>query len=363
MIEVVIGCLLFVLWLMRKIIKRNLIKLLEQHNYHKQIQHELSLSIDDVFNGFIGNEGAVSQIKRELRYARLHNLKKIQPLGLFGPPSTGKTELAKRIARALGLPILVLSKSTLSKEENFFNEVSKEIENLSDGMLVAPPMVIFLDEAHVLSGRVQDSLLTALENDDRCFRSNAGDIDTQNITFIIATTDPGKLRSAFRSRLYVLNLVSYSLEEIVKILKHRREHDSNVEKVCMIIPDDALTFIAKAGRGMPRRAIELMKAIGKAISLKDVEPTLEAIQSDLWRTLACDKNGLLDIDRKYLCFLSERKAAGLRLLSSALGLDKDNIEHMIEPWLIQNGLIECDRSGRKITPKGSLLMIGKNNAK
>lgn len=311
--------------------------------------------VNEVFKGFIGNEGAIHLLKRELKFA-INTNNKMPAIGLFGPPSTGKTELAKRIARALQVPMLTFSKSTLAREENFFNEVAKEIEYAAEGMLVAPPMVIFIDEAHVLPGRIQDSLLTALENDDRCFRSSAGDINTHNITFIIATTDPGKLRPAFRSRLFQINLNPYSLEEIVEILKWRIENDDDIHASARFIPDEALFHIARGARAIPRQAIDLVRMVAKGISLGDVQPTLEGIQEDMWYTLGCDRNGLLAIDRKYLHYLDEHEHAGLTLLVSALGIDKDNIVHVIEPWLIQNNLIERHRSGRKITPKGSLLV-------
>lgn len=319
----------------------------------KVVRHYIN--VDEVFDGFIGNEKAVHLLKRELKFS-INSQQKMAAIGLFGPPSTGKTELARRISKALGLPLITFSKSTLSKEEHFFNEVTKEIEDVSGGMLMAPKMVIFIDEAHILSGRIQDSLLTALENDDRCFRSAHGDINTHNITFVIATTDPGKLRPAFRSRLLKINLNPYSLEEIVEILKWRIDNDDEIHASARFIEHAALYHIAKAGRAIPRQAIDLVKMVAKGISLGDVQPTLEGVQSDMWRTLGCDENGLLDIDRKYLRFLSRRESAGLSLLTSALGLDKDDITEVIEPWLIQNELIERHRSGRRITPKGSYLV-------
>ena len=352
----IIFCLIFGWKYMKRL--RNLFPQNTERIQKKVIAQQAAAheSIDDIFEGFIGNEGAVYLLKRELRFARQSLENKLPAFGLFGPPSTGKTELARRITKALGLPMLTLSKSTLSKEENFFNEVSKEIEDVSDGMLVAPPMVIFIDEAHVLPGRIQDSLLTALESDDRCFRSALGDINTHNITFIIATTDPGKFRSAFRSRLFEINLESYTIEQIVEILKWRRKNDKDINAFSLFIPDEALAYIAKAARATPRRAIDLLKVVAKAIFLGDVEPTLEDIQGDMWRTLSCDRNGLVGIDRKYLRFLADRETAGLSLLVAALGMDKDNITNVIEPWLVQNELIERSRAGRSITIKGYLLV-------
>ena len=299
---------------------------LDKLNSITPIQRQQPANIDEAFNGFIGNEGAILSLKRMLRYAEQNNQLRLPNLGFFGPKSTGKTELARRISAALGLPTLTLSKSTLNSEESFFKEVSKEIEDFADGMAIAPPMIIFIDEVHVLPRRIQDSLLTALERDDRCFRSKSGDINTQNVTFIMATTDPGKLADAFKSRLTVFWLEPYSVREIVEILKIRRRADEEIDSMTLFIGDDGLEFIARAARAVPRKAIELLRQVGMAISLGEIGPSLNEIKKDLRRTMSCDAHGLVELDRKYLRILQERNLVGLSLLSAAIGMDKENIE-------------------------------------
>lgn len=316
------------------------------------------ITIEKVFDGFIGNEGTIEQLKRLLQYANLKGQNRLPNIGFFGPKSTGKTELAHRISKALGVPTLTLSKSTLNSEESFFKEVSKEISEFSGDTGIAPPMVIFIDEVHVLPRRIQDSLLTALERDDRCFRSKLGDINTHNVTFIVATTDPGKLAEPFISRLSVFWLEPYNVNEIVQILQWRRKNDNAIDPITMFIPDDGLVLIAKAARGVPRKAIELMQQVGVAISLQIIQPTAEEIKEDLRRTLNCDEFGLVEMDKKYLKTVRDFGIAGLGLLCSALGQSKENIEQHIEPWLIQTGFIERTAKGRKLTPKGSLWTEG-----
>lgn len=332
---------------------------LDRHDLEKKLRKELQvLEVDSIFDNFVGNEGAVTILKRELKYALYSNSTHLPAIGLFGPKSTGKTELARRLAKALNQPMLVLSKSTLAKEENFFLEVSKEIENYSENMVVAKPLVVFLDEAHVLSGRIQDSLLTALERNDRVFRSKAGDIDTRNITFVVATTDPGKLREAFRSRLISINLEPYTVQEVVDIMLVKVWNDDSMPSAVRSLSNDVLVFVAKASRAVPRKAIETLSMVGKAIVLGEVRPDFKSIRDDLRATLGCDKNGLLELDRKYLEFLSERPSAGIGLLSAVLGTDKNNLENVVEPWLHQNGWITRDRTGRSITPEGLKILEG-----
>jgi Holliday junction DNA helicase RuvB len=271
---------------------------------------------------------------------------------LFGSKSTGKTELFRRIGEALQIPALVLSKSTLSTEENFFKEVAKEIDDVSGGMLTPEPMLIFIDEVHVLSRRVQDSLLTALESDDRCFRSKHGDINTKNITFVVATTDPGKLSEAFLSRLLIINLEPYTTQEIVNILKYRRARDAHIDVAARALDDHSLELIAKAARTTPRKAIEILKQISVAVALKEIDPDYHSIMVDLYMTLGTDHNGLTEDDKKYLKFLKANGSIGLNSLAAALDTEPNNIKEIIEPYLIRLGLVRMNRSGRMLTPMG-----------
>lgn len=309
------------------------------------------------FKGFIGNKQAISQIKRLIKYSQANNEMKIPSIGLFGPRSVGKTEIARRIGKAMNLPMLTFSKSTLTNEDTFFKQVSKEIKEFSGGTLEAPPMIIFLDEAHVLPRRIQDSLLTALEKDDRCFRSKAGDINTKNITFIIATTDPGKLTPALISRLTVFNLRAYDTEEIVQILKNRIQSDDSLDKSLLNIPEEVFRFVAIVSRGVPRKAIEILQQTGMALALDEIQKDPESIKKDLKTILDCDDAGYTFLDKQYIRLLYQNKNMGVNFMSNALGTDKENITNFIEPWLIQNELIEVSRNGRKLTDKGEQLAV------
>jgi Holliday junction DNA helicase RuvB len=316
--------------------------------------------IDFIFKDFIGNKQAVETIKRLIKYSKINGIRKLPNIGLFGPRSTGKTELYRRIARAMGIPSLALSKSTINSEETFFKQVSKEIQGYSGGALVAPYMIIFIDEVHILSKRIQDSLLTALESDDRCFRTKFGDIDTSNITFIVATTDPGKLSPAFISRLTVLELKMYDQEEIMEIIYARMHNDKTIDECIRVIDRDTVKLIANASRLIPRKAIEILKQTSYAIAVDDIGCDYEDVLQDLKNTVGCDERGITEVDLKYLKFLKHNGSAGLMTLSSYLDTDKDNIENYIEPWLIRNGFITKGARGRSITSTGLRLLNDSN---
>ena len=90
-------------------------------------------------------------------------------------------------------------------------------------VLRSPPMLVFIDEVHQLSARVQDTLLPVLEADDRMLRGSRVIIDARDVSFVIATTDWGKLRDAFRSRVRHVMLEPYNTDEVVQMLRYRIE--------------------------------------------------------------------------------------------------------------------------------------------
>lgn len=359
MVSIIVGCALFyVLFLggykqVYKLIKNR--KQSSGEPTPNSFSVQFTMTPEEAFDGFVGNEQATSQLIRLIKYAQLNNEVKLPSLGLFGPKSVGKTEIARRLAKAMNLPMLTFSKSTLTSEENFFKQVSKEIKDFSGGMLVAPPMIIFLDEAHILPRRIQDSLLTALEKDDRCFRSKAGDINTHNITFIVATTDPGKLTPALVSRLTTFMLRPYTTDEIVKILKNRIFSDENLDRSLLEVPNEVFQFVAVVSRGIPRKAIEILQQTGIALALDEVPMTPEAIRNDLKYILDCDDMGFTHLDKQYIKLLQLNEQMGVNFMAVSLNTDKENVTNFIEPWLFQNGLIEVSRNGRKLTPKGNTL--------
>lgn len=354
-------CFAFFLWMPTKEASINVARsenLEEFKGGGKETSSNELEDIDDIFIGFVGNNQAVESLKRLIKYAKINGFKKLPNIGLFGPRSTGKTELQRRIAQAMGIPVLILSKSTINNEETFFKQVSKEIEGYAGGNLIAPPMIIFIDEVHLLSRRLQDSLLTALESDDRCFRTKHGDIDTTNITFIVATTDPGKLSPAFLSRLTVFVLKSYTNQEIVKMLQSRMMSDNSIDECALMLEDRSLEFIAEVSRLIPRRAIEILRQASYAIAAGVIHTGHEEVVGDIKKLLECDDNGMTKDDLKYLDFLNTNGSSGLNTLSAYLDTDKDNVESFIEPWLLQKGLIAKGARGRSITHKGKEFLKG-----
>jgi Holliday junction DNA helicase RuvB len=324
--------------------------------------------INAVFEGFIGNDGAVTRLKRFITIARLECRRALDPVGLFGPASTGKTELARRIATAMNLPTLELSETTLKSADDLAEKIHSVAQShgtplrmLTDPIrgtiLAAPAMVVFIDEVHLLRGRVQESLLKALEPDDRTLLSNLGTIDTSDVTFVIATTDPGDLGSAFKSRIVRFDLHEYTTDEIVAILRAHRESRDDLPMAASQLGDDSLKVLATVGRLIPRRAIGLLKETAREVSVGLLSPSAEALLDHFWTQLKIDQQGLTETDRRYLRLLFPDRTVGVDSLAAQLGDGQSTISEDIEPYLLRLGLIERARGGRRLTRAGRELAV------
>lgn len=298
-------------------------------------------NIEDIFADFVGNEGAVTQLKRSIKFALQSKSRSLNPIGLFGPRSTGKTELAKRISKAMDLPLIHLTKHKI-KNENLF------LESLLFAEEMSLHQIAFIDEAHLIPNRVQDLLLTSLEQSDRLYHGVFESYNMSNISFIIATTDPHQLGEAFKSRLNTFYLNRYTDEQVVQILYNK--FGSN--KYFCTIPKPALFYIAKISRLVPRIAIRMTDQLIQNILLGEVQCTTHEIVKDLCYTNNCNVDGITLLDLKYIATLYPDKRLGLNTLSVILGEKRENIESEIEPFLVENKLIQITPRGRQLTEKG-----------
>lgn len=323
-------------------------------NKREKVEQFIYPNVEKVFKGFIGNEEIVNYLKRIIKYSQFQNTRKLPNIALYGPKSSGKTELTRRIAKAIKLELITINKSVLENNNDFIKFLEERSFEFK-GIKRVLPYILFIDEAHTLSRRLQDLLLTGLEPNDRTIKIKENNYNCQDVNFIIATTDPGKLTEAFRSRFTELYLQSYTPEEIIKILKIRMVSDKEIDSIVQKLDYSSLEFIARASRCIPRKAIALLKDISKGIALGELQPNFESIFNDLSKILKCDYLGLTSIDRKYLCLLYKNKMLGQNSLISMLNIDKDTLLNFIEPYLIQLKLIIRTPKGRKLTEAGEQL--------
>ena len=326
--------------------------------------------VHSAFNGFVGNQPAVEALTIQLRYAEAIGTRSLRPVGLFGPKSTGKTELARRIAAALRVPRLFLSETSLGSVDQLADRMQRQATEAGHVMqaqgregglavLQCPPMLVFIDEVHQLSLRVQDSLLPVLESDDRMLRGSQVILNAQHVSFIVATTDWGKLREPFRSRVRPIRLEPYNTDEVARMLRFRIEGASKgVEGAAAIDPavarlgEEALRAIATAARAVPRTAIDLLREIGMALRIELCDGSTSQVWHHLQRLVPCDRYGLTPQDHKYLQILASRGPVGLENIAVDLGIDRSNVSGAIEPFLIQTGWVQLTPAGRILTPDG-----------
>jgi Holliday junction DNA helicase RuvB len=333
------------------------------------------------FDGFIGNKGVVDQLVHDLAIRTVERRPALSPLAFFGEKSTGKTELAKRVSRALDQRLLEFSNLNLPNAQRLDEAIRRTASEMGVRRLqvvrddqqrevdMPPPMTVFIDEAHLLSRTVQESLLTATEPKDRVLHANAvgagRPLSTAPITFIIATTHPGKLAEALKSRFAKHNLESYDLAQVVLILRaHLRGADFDAWRPKLALLDDAaLECIARSSKLVPRQARENLRAIGEQLTYVGLPATLDAVRSWFAEVKRIDVTGLDDRDRAYLGELYPAHVRGLEALASALGTDPANLEDDVESYLLRLRLIDRGPQGRRLTDAGRRFVDAQRRAR
>lgn len=260
-----------------------------------------------------------------------------------GPSGLGKTTLATVIANELGVNIKSTSGPVLERA----GDVAAILTNLSDRD------ILFIDEIHRLPRAVEEILYPAMEDFTLDIIVGQGPsarsikINLPRFTLIGATTRTGLITSPLRDRFgVVLRLEFYSADELREIIKRS-------SKILGIsIDEEAAQEIARRSRGTPRVANRLLKRVrdfaqvsGKEII--DIEIAREALFA-----MDVDDFGLDEMDRKILITLIEKfngGPAGIESIAASLREDKDTIEDVYEPYLMQEGFIERTARGRVAT--------------
>ena len=264
---------------------------------------------------------------------------------LYGPPGLGKTTLAFIIAHELGTKIKTASGPSIEKSGDLAAILSS----------LEPGDVLFIDEIHRMPRYIEEILYPAMEDFslDIIVGSEGNSrnikIDLPPFTLVGATTRAGDLSAPLRDRFGIISkLQFYTIEELKEIIK-RTARVLSVE-----ITDDAAYELATRSRGTPRIANRLFKrvrdfALVKGNGVIDIDITNEALNR-----LKVDKIGLDNTDHELLLAIINKYnggPVGIEAISSTIGEEVTTIEDVIEPYLLQMGLLKRTARGRVVTDK------------
>ena len=261
----------------------------------------------------------------------------------YGPPGLGKTTLAHIMSHALGVGIKATSGPVLEKQ----GDLAAILTNLAEGD------ILFIDEIHRLSRVVEEVLYPAMEDFQLDIIIGEGPnarilkLTLPRFTLVGATTRTGLLTSPLRARFGVINrLEFYEPEDLQKIVL-RSAGILGVE-----VSQDAALEMARRSRGTPRIANRLLRRVRDFAEVQgDGTIGLEMAASSL-ESLEVDGKGLDGMDRKLLLTIIEKfdgGPVGLDTLAASLSEERDTIEDVYEPFLLQRGFIERTPRGRQAT--------------